>query len=130
MTVEMSSKDSKLVSLQSLLNYSKSLHLQKCVLTILELNWNQSFRDQKTKLNICHHMLMSSTQLQSRSFDVVERTRMSTKCPKMKKCMCKVCKTSVFHCQICKFVMLLLPSSLWLLISSLFFHPVGPATAW
>ena len=27
------------------------------VLTILKLNWNKRFRDKKTKLNICHHML-------------------------------------------------------------------------
>ena len=32
---------------------------------------------QKTKWNICHHMLTSSTQLQNRSFHVVERKRKS-----------------------------------------------------
>ena len=56
--------------------------LVKCVLTILELNWNQRFRD-KTKLIICHHMLTSPTQ-QNRSFHVLERTRTSPKCPIMK----------------------------------------------
>ena len=35
---------------------------EKCALTSQELNWNQ------TKLNICHHMLASSTHLQKRSF--------------------------------------------------------------
>ena len=30
-------------------------------------------------------------------------------------CTCKACKNTVFHCQICKFVGLLLPSSSWLL---------------
>ena len=58
--------------------------LAKCVLTILELNLNKRFRDKRTKLNICHHMLASSTQLQNSSFHVVERTEMSTKCTKMK----------------------------------------------
>ena len=58
--------------------------LENCVLTILELNWNQRLGHKKTKLNICQHMLTSSTQLQNRSFHVVERTRTSTKCQKMK----------------------------------------------
>ena len=31
------------------------------------------------------------------------------------KCTCKACKNTVFHCQICKFVGFLLPSSSWLL---------------
>ena len=46
--------------------------LEKCLLTILELNWNQRL-GHKTKLNICHH-----TQLHNRSFHVVERTRTPT----------------------------------------------------
>ena len=58
--------------------------LEKCVLTVLELNWNKRLGHKKTKLNICHHMLTSSTQLQNRSFHVVERTRTSAKCQKMK----------------------------------------------
>ena len=41
-------------------------------------------RDKKAKLNICHHVLMSSSQLQNKSFHVVERTRTSAECPKMK----------------------------------------------
>ena len=60
----------------------KVITLEKCVLTILELNWNQRLEHKKTKLNICHHMLTSSTQLQNRSFHVVERTRTSSKCQK------------------------------------------------
>ena len=63
----------------------------------------------KTQLNIRHHALKSSSQLQNWSFHVVERT--STKCQKMKKCTCKACKNTVFHCQICKFVGFLLSSS-------------------
>ena len=58
--------------------------LEKCVLTVLELNWNKRLGQKKTKLNICHHMLTSSTQLQNWSFHVVERTRTSSKCQKMK----------------------------------------------
>ena len=34
---------------------------------------------------------------------------------KDEKCTCKACKTIVFHCQICKFVRFLLPSSSCLL---------------
>ena len=41
--------------------------LEKCVLAIPELNWNQRLGHKKTKLNNCHHMFMSSTQLQNRS---------------------------------------------------------------
>ena len=62
----------------------KVIMLEKCVLTILELNWNQHLGHKRIKLNICHHMLTSSTQLQNRSFHVVERTRTSAKCQKMK----------------------------------------------
>ena len=93
----------------------KIITLENCVLTILELNWNQRLGHKKTKLNICHHMLTSSTQLQNWSFHVVERTRTSTKCEKNEICTCKACKNTIFHCQICKFVGFLLPSSSWLL---------------
>ena len=68
-----------------------------------------------TNVNICHHMLTSSTQLQNMSFHVVERTRTSSKRQKNEKCTCKACKNTVFHCQICRFVTFLMPSSLWLL---------------
>jgi len=83
----------------------KVIMLARRFLTVLELNWNQRFRDKKTKWNICQHMLMSSTQPQNRSFQVVERTRTSAKCPKNEKCPYKACKT----------VTSLLPSSWWLL---------------
>ena len=88
--------------------------LEKCVLNILELNWKQRLRHNKTKLNICHHMLTSSTQLvlQNRSFHVEERTRTSGKCPKMKYAGAKRANLLPF---IVKFVMFLLPSSRWLL---------------
>ena len=72
------------------------LLLEKCVLTILELNWNQRLGHKKTKLNSCHHMLTSSTQLKNRSFHVVERTRTSSKCQKMKYARAKRAKLLFF----------------------------------
>jgi len=68
--------------------------LANCVLTILELNWNQRFRDKKTKLKL--YLLSSSTQLQNRSFHVVERTRTSAKFPKMKNAHAKRAKILFF----------------------------------
>ena len=92
---------------------------KKCASTILELNWNQRLGHKKTKLNICHDMLTSSTQLQNRSFQVVENENVF-KMSKHEKCTCKACKNIVFQRQICKFVEYLLPSSSWLLkLSSL-----------
>ena len=69
---------------------------EKCVLTILELNWNQRLGHKKRKLNICHHMLTSSKQLQNRSFDVVDRTRTSSKCRKLKNARAKRAKILFF----------------------------------
>ena len=74
----------------------KVITLGKCVLTILELNWNQRFGDSESKLNICHHMLTSSTQLQNRSFHVVKKTRTSAKCPKLKNARAKRAKLLFF----------------------------------
>ena len=74
----------------------KLIMLEKCVLTILELNWNQRLGQKTTKLNICHPMLTSSTQLQNRSFHVVERTRTSSKCQKMKNARAKRAKLLFF----------------------------------
>ena len=70
--------------------------LEKRVLTVLELNWNKCLGHKKTKLNICHHMLTSSTQLQNRSFHVVERTRTSSKCHKLKNARAKRAKILFF----------------------------------
>ena len=70
--------------------------LEKCLLTVLELIWNQRLGHKKTKLNICHHMLTSSLQLQNRSFHVVERTRTSTGCQKMKNARAKRAKILFF----------------------------------
>ena len=74
----------------------KVIMLEKCVLIILELNWNQRLGHKKTKLNICHHMLTSSTQLQYRSFHVVEITRTTSKCHKMKNARAKRAKIRFF----------------------------------
>ena len=63
---------------------------------VLELIWNQLLGHKKTKLNICHHMLTSSQQLQNRSFHVVERTRTSSKCQKMKYARAKHAKILFF----------------------------------
>ena len=84
-----------LAFLQSFFNYSVIV-FEKCFLTILELNWNQRLGHKKTKLNICHYMLTSSTQLQNRSFHVVERTRTSSKCQKMKNARAKRAKILFF----------------------------------
>ena len=70
--------------------------LEKCVLTILDLNWNQRLGHKKTKLNNCHHMLTSSTQLQNMSFHVVERTRASAKCEEVKNARAKRAKLLFF----------------------------------
>ena len=59
--------------------------LEKYVRNILELNWNQRLGHKETKLNICHPILTSSTQLQNWSSHVVERTRTSSKCQKKMK---------------------------------------------
>ena len=74
----------------------KLIMLEKSVLTILELNWNQRLGHEKTKLNIGHHILASSTQLQNKSSHVVERTRTSTKCQKMKNARAKRAKILFF----------------------------------
>ena len=57
---------------------------------------SQRFRNKNTKLNICHHMLTSSTQLQNRSFYIVERTTTSTKCLKIKTARAKRAKLFFF----------------------------------
>ena len=77
--------------------------LVKCVLTILELNWNQRLGHKKTKFKICHHMLRMSTHLQNRSFHGVEGTRTSSKCQKMKNDVQSVQKYcfSLSNMQIC-----------------------------
>ena len=89
--------------------------LEKCVLTILEFSWNQRLGHKKTKLKICHHALTSSTQLQNWSFHVVERTRTSTKCQKMKNARAKRTKILFFIVKYANLWGFLLLSSSWLL---------------
>ena len=74
----------------------KVIMLEKCVLTMLELNCNQRLGNRRTKLNICHHMHTSSRQLQNRSFHVVERTRTFSKCQKIKNARAKRAKILFF----------------------------------
>ena len=93
----------------------KVIMLEKCVLIILELNWNQRLRHKKTKLNLCHHILTSSTQLQNRSFHVVERTRTSSKCQKLRNARAKRPRILVFIVKHANLWVFLLPSSSWLL---------------
>lgn len=50
------------------------------------------FRGRKTKLNICNHMLTSSTQRQNRSFHIIERMRTSSNFQKMKNACVKHAK--------------------------------------
>ena len=73
----------------------KVIKFEKCVLIILELNWNRRL-GHKTKLDIYHHMLKSSTQLQNMSFYVVERMRTSSKSQKMKNARAKRAKILFF----------------------------------
>ena len=81
--------------LQSFLSYSSRYACKMCS-TILKLYWNQRFRSKKTKLNICHHMLTSSTQLQNRSFHVVKRKRTALKCQILKNARARRAKLLFF----------------------------------
>ena len=85
--------------------------LEKCVLTILELNWNQCFRDKKTKLKLYLLSHTTAKQVISRRGENENICEISTN----EKCTCKACKNTVFRCQMYKFVTFLLPSSSWLL---------------
>ena len=84
-----------------------------------ELIWKQRLGHKRTKLNICHYML-TSTQMQNRSFHVIERTRTSSRCQKMKNARAKRAKILFF---IVKYGNL--PSSSWLLkLSAVLGRPV------
>ena len=58
--------------------------LQKMIL----LSWNSiviwSFRDGRKPSKICREVIMSTTELQNRSFHILERTRTALKRAKMK----------------------------------------------
>ena len=87
---------------------------EKCVLTILELNWNQRLGhwDKIEHLPSYIHVVHSTAK------QVISRRKKNENVFKMskdEKCTYKACKNTVCHCQICKFVGFLLPSSSWLL---------------
>ena len=89
--------------------------LEKRVLTILELNWNQRLGHREDKiehLSLYAHVVHTTAKL------VISRPGKNENVFKLSKdeiCTCKACKKYCFHCQICKFVGFLLPSSSWLL---------------
>ena len=71
-----------------------------------------TLEDKIEHLSSCAHVVHSTAKL------VISRRRKNENVDKMsknEKCTCKACKNTVFHCQICKFVGVLLPSSSWLL---------------
>ena len=61
-----------------------------------EINLEPALGTLEDKIEHCHHMLTSSTQLQNSSFHVVERTRTSTKCQNMKNARAKRAKMLFF----------------------------------
>ena len=71
--------------------------LAKCVLTNLELMWNQPFRDKRTKFKICHHMLESSTDTTAKQV-ISRRGKNEDVCEmsQMKNCTCNSVQTSYF----------------------------------
>ena len=78
--------------------------LEKCVLTILKLNWNQRLGHKKTKTE---HLSSYAHVVHTPEKQVISRRRKNENVYKMskdEKCTCKACKNTVFHCQICKFV--------------------------
>ena len=60
---------------------------EKCALTILELNWNQPLGQDKIEHLSC---TCSRRPHNCRSFHVIERTRTSSKCQKMKNARAKI----------------------------------------
>ena len=77
---------------------------EKCaLLTILELNWNQRLGQDKIE-----HL---SAQLQKKVISRHRKNENVFKMSKDEKRTGKACENTVFHCQICKFVGFLLPSS-------------------
>ena len=89
--------------LRSFFDYSNLLRWQNVSLTLLALNWCERFGDKKKELKICRQVLTSSTQLQSRSFHVMERTRTCVKCTKTKIARAKSGKLLFFIVKCAKF---------------------------
>ena len=94
--------------------------LEKCVLTILKLNWNQRLGHREDKIE---HLSSYALVVHITAKQVISRRRKNENVYEMSKdeiCTCKACKNTVFHFQICKFVGVWLPSSSRFFISSLF----------
>ena len=71
-----------------------------------------------TKEDKIEHLSSYAHVVHTTAKQVISRRRKNENVFKMskdEKCTCKACKNTVFHCQICKFVGFLLPSSSWLL---------------
>ena len=71
-----------------------------------------------TKEDKIEHMSSYAHVVHTTAKQVISRRRKNEnvfKMSKEEKCTCKACKSTVFHCQICKFVGFLLPSSSWFL---------------
>ena len=66
------------------------------------------------KMKSCRQKRMLSTQLQNRSFHVVNMTRTASKDIKTEKPSCKACKTSVLNFKIRKYLTFASPWSMWL----------------
>ena len=72
-----------------------------------------------TKEDKIEHLSSYAHVVLTTAKQVISRRRKNENVLKMskdEKCTCKACKNTVFHCQICKFVGFLLPSSSWLLM--------------
>ena len=98
--------------------------LAKCVVCILELNWDQRFWAKETKLNICHHILTYVVHTTAKQ--VISRHGKNENAYEMSKNEKCTCKSTVFHCKLCKWV----TSSLWLLELPLIKVPQNHLNSW
>ena len=93
-----------------ILQLFKVIMPEKCASTIQGLNWNlRSGQDKIEHLSSYAHVVDTTAK------QVISRHRKNESVFNMskdEKCTCKACKNTVFHCQICKFVGISLPSSL------------------
>jgi len=74
--------------------------LQKCVLTIKELNWNQRLGHKRKKIE---HLSSHAHVVHTFAKQVISRRRKNENLFKMSKdeiCTCKACRNTVFHCLI------------------------------
>ena len=65
-------------------------------LSILELNWYQRLGGKKRQLNICRHVLTSSTQLQKQHISRNGKDKNGCEVYNHENCRYKACKTPVF----------------------------------